>query len=216
MIAWIGTGPRRRGAADDVREPDLRPPAGARPARNIAAGVALLCGAVLAVTATAAEGVLGPHDATTTPVIPKAGPDRAAPPVLAQVDRDMVVSPVPPAALPPLVRQAPKSIPVPPATVAEAAVPVAAPPAAAKPAATTRATVPPGTAPAAPDVETQPDASAQRRFTSRPDDTQTSRSAPSDQTAPPHRGWDRESDSGGLGATVSRTAESLASTLGLR
>lgn len=217
LIAWIGTDARRYGTANSVREPELRPPASTRPARNTAASVALVCGAVLAVTASATEGILGPSDATTAPVIPQAGPDQAAPPVPAkQVDQDMVVSPVPVpvpvAALPALVRQAPKSIPVPPATeqVAEAAAPVAAPPAAAKP-------VPPVTAPraAAPRVTTQPDASAQRHITSKPDDTRTS---PADRTA--HSGQQstsgRGSRSGGLGPTLNRTTGSLGSALGLR
>ncbi len=214
LIAWIGTHPRRGNnaatAAEGAGEPDLRPPASAGSARKVAASVALVCGAVIAVTASTTEGILGPRDTTTTPVSPQAGPGRApdqtapglaAHPVPAmQVEKNMAFSPAPAAAQPRVARQAPKSIPVPPATeqVAEAA---AAPPAAAP-----RATAPRTTAPR---VRTQPDASAQRRTTSRSD---TPRTSPSRQRSTSDRG----SRSGGLGPTVDRTTDSLGSTLGVR
>ena len=201
LIAWIGADTNRYGTANGRREPDLRSPASTQPARAAAASVALVCGAVLAVTASVTEGGLGPLDATTAPVIPQASPDQAVSPVPAkQVDRDRAASPVPAAVLPPLIRQAPKSIPVPPATE----------PVAAKPVAIARVAVPPVTAPRAADprVTTQPDASASRR----PDVPQTS---PSDRTSPSSQ-QGRGSSSGGLGSTVNRTAGSLGSALGLR
>lgn len=228
LIAWIGTHPHRynNATAEGASEPDLRPPASTGPARKVAASVALVCGAVIAVTASTTEGILGPHDTTTTPVIPQAGPaprapDQTAPglatlPVPAkQVEKNMAFSPAPAAAQVGVVRQAPKSIPVPPATeqVAEVA---AAPPAAVPPAPAPRAAAPPATAPratapraTAPRVRTQPDASAQRRTTSRSDATRTS---PSRQRSTSDRG----SRSGDLGSTVNRTTDSLGSTLGVR
>lgn len=225
LIAWIGTHPRRcnnAAAAEGAYEPDLRPPASAGPARKVAASVALICGAVLAVTASTTEGILGPRDTTTTPVIPQAGAGHSAPgqtapgqtapglaehPVPAlQVDKNMAFAPAPAAAEPQVVRQAPKSIPVPPAmeqaaAAAAAAKPVAAKPPASRPATAPRAAVPP--------ARTQPDASAQRRTTSKPD---ADRSSHSRQRSNPDRG----SRSGGLGPTVDRTTDSLGSTLGLR
>lgn len=216
LIAWIGTHNRQssNAAATAVGvRPELRPPASTRPARNVAASVALLCGAVLAVAATTTQGVLGPHDAATTPVIPQARPGLAAPnqtapnlaepPVPAkQVDQSMAFVPAPPpaAARPAVVRQAPRSIPVPPAA-ATAAKPAAVPPAARPPVTVPRT---------APRAKAQPDTPAQRRSTSTPDGTRTSHS--DQRSASSSRG----SRSGGLGPTVNRTAESLGSTLGLR
>jgi hypothetical protein len=200
LIAWIGTDPRRCDAAtaEGGRKPDLRPPARFRSTRNVAAGVALVCGAILAVMASTTEAVLAPREATTPPVIQQ--DHQAAPPIPAQqVDPNPVASPPPAATQQAVVRQAPQSIPVPPVTEHTAQT---ATPAPAEPTAAVRR------------VRTQPEASAQRRVTIKPDVTSTSPSTQashSSQNSPS----DREARSG-LGSTLDQVTEPLGSTLGLR
>ena len=206
LIAWIGTDPRRRSAttatAEGGHKHAPRSPASFRSARNVVASVALICGAVLAVTLSATEAVLAPRGATTPPVISQ--DHQAAPPVPAkQVDPHPMVSPLPAAAQPAPVRQAPQSIPVLPETEHDAQT---ATPAAVEQAPAEQATVP--------RVRTQPDAVAQQRVTTKPDDTPTSsstRAAHSSQRSPSAR-----EARPGLGSTVNRATESLGSTLGLR
>ncbi|MDQ5855469.1 MAG: hypothetical protein M3302_03950 [Actinomycetota bacterium] len=197
MIAWIGT---------DRREPDLRPSSNSRSARNVVASVALACGAVLAVTVSTAAGVLGPRDATTAPTIPQDHPVPAN-----QVGSNTVLPPVPAAAQPAVVRQAPQSIPVAPATenaaenvpedVAEAAQPAVAP----RPVTERQAAVP--------RVRSQPDAPAKRRNADVP------RTSPSTRDSRSSQRHDRDSTRGersGLGSTLKRTTDSVESGVGLR
>ncbi|HVE96331.1 MAG TPA: hypothetical protein VNA67_05040 [Pseudonocardiaceae bacterium] len=192
MIAWIGT---------DRREPDLRPSSNYRSARNIVASVALACGAVLAITVSTAAEVLGPRDATTPPTIPQNDPVPAN-----QVSPNAVLPPMP-AAAQPAVRQAPQSIPVPPAPenvpedVAEPTQPPAAPP----PVTQRQAAVP--------RVRSQPD--AQRRNADVPRTSPSTRDSRSSR----RQHSDRESARGErsrLGSTLNRTKESVESGLGGR
>jgi hypothetical protein len=198
LIAWIGT---------DRREPDLRPSSNYRSARNIVASVALACGAVLAVTVSTAAEVLGPRDATTTPTIPHDHPVPAN-----QLGPNAVLPPDPAAAQPAMVRQAPQSIPVPPATedVAEATQPPAAPqaPAAARPPVAERQA-------AVPRVRNQPGAPAQRRNADVPRTSPSTRDSRSSQRPRSDRDSARGERSG-LGSTLNRTRESVESGLGAR
>lgn len=211
LIAWLGT---------DRGEPDLQPPSNSRSARTVAT-VALACGAVVAVTVSTAAGVLGPRDATTPAAIPQDHPVPAN-----QVSPNAALPPMPAAAQPAVVRQAPQSIPVPPApeNVAEDVpgdVDEATPPAAVR-----RAPVAPAAAPspvtkrraAVPRVKSQPDAPTQRRNTGKPDVPRTSpstRDSRSSQRPPSDRREFREERSK-LGSTLERTTESVESGLGLR
>jgi hypothetical protein len=216
LIAWIGTDPRRHSAtaatAEGGHKHAPRSPASFRSARNVVASVALICGAVLAVTVSATKAVLAPRGATTPPAISQ--DHQAAPPVPAkQVDPHPMVSPLPAAAQPAPVRQAPQSIPVLPETEhdAQTATPVAVEQAAVEQAPAKQA---PAKQAAVPRVRTQPDAVAQQRVRTKPDDTPTSsstRAAHSSQRSPSAR-----EARPGLGSTVNRATESLGSTLGLR
>lgn len=221
LIAWIGADAHPYRAAgspgDCVREPGLLVTARSRSTGNVAAGVALVCGTVLAVTATTTQEIVGPLDATTSPVIPQARPGQAGlnqtgpPAPVNQVDPKPVVAPVPAATRPAVIRQAPMSIPVPPATervAEEAAAPPAAapaPPAAASPASRSDAAR----------VRTQPDAPAQPRIRSESDVTRRSPSTRTSQSSQRSTS-DRGSRSGGLEPTLNRATGSLGSTLGLR
>jgi type IV secretory pathway VirB10-like protein len=195
LIAWIGT---------DRGEPDLQPSSNSRSAINIVASVVLACGAVVAVTVSTAAEVLGPRDATT---IPQDHPVPAT-----QVGPNAVLPPVPAAAQPAVVRQAPQSIPVPPATedVAEATQPPAAPqaPAAAPPPVTERQA-------AVPRVRSRPDAPAQRRNADAPRTSQSTRESGSSQRPPSDRDSARGERSR-LGSTLKRTTDSVESGLGAR
>ncbi|MDQ4009482.1 MAG: hypothetical protein M3228_02005 [Actinomycetota bacterium] len=214
MIAWIGT---------DRREPDLRPPSNSRSARNVVASVALACGAVLTVTVSTAAEVLGPRDASTTPTIPQEhGPAHPVP--ANQVGPIPVLPPLPAAAQPAVVRQAPQSIPVPPATESPAEI---TQPAVAPPAAVQRGPVAPAAAPppvtqrqaAVPWVRNRPDAPAQRDVTSKPDAPRTSpstRDSRSRQRPPSAREESAREERSELGSMVERTTESVESGLGLR
>jgi hypothetical protein len=203
LIAWIGTDPRRRSAtAEGGHKHAPRSPASFRAARNVVASVALICGAVLAVTVSATEAVLAPRGATTPPVTSQ--DHQAAPPVPAkQVDPHPMVSPLPAAAQPAPVRQAPQSIPVLPETEHDAQT--------ATPAAVEQA---PAEQAAVPRVRTQPEAVAQQRITTKPDDTPTSSSTPAAHSS--QRSPSAREARPGLGSTVNRATESLGSTLGLR
>lgn len=206
LIAWIGT---------DRREPDLHPPSNSRSARNIVASVALACGAVVAVTVSTAAEVLGPREATTPPTIPQEQPIPAN-----QVGPTAVLPPMPAAAQPAAVRQAPQSIPDPHVTenIAED-VPENAPEKVA--AATRPAAVPPPVTErqaAVPRVRSQPDAPAQRRNAGKADVPRTSpstRDSRSRQRPPSERGGSREERSG-LHSTLKRTTDSVESGVGLR
>ncbi len=232
LIAWIGTDSQRCSTTNSVYQADLPPPASSRPVRNVAASVALACGAVLAVAVGTTEVVLGPPEATTPQALPQdhltypgdttyPGPDptgpnptgsyQAAPPVAAQqVDPDPVTSPAPAAAHPPVVRQAPQSTPVPPASK-QVAEPAAASrqPAAVQPEAQPQVAAPRVTAPR---DRTQREASSQPRITKKPNAARTSPSTRRPSSNPPSGRGDRPS----LGSTLNRTTGSLESTLGLR
>ncbi|MGH3936503.1 MAG: hypothetical protein ACRDS1_16255 [Pseudonocardiaceae bacterium] len=187
----------------------MPPPAGSRPARHVAASVALACGAALAVTAGATEVIISPREATTPQAIPQdhatypgttypgfnstepdpAGPTPAAPPLaVQQADPDPVTSPAPDAGRSAVVRQPPQSIPVPPAPkqVAEPT--------------------------AVPRRETQREASSQPRITKKPHVARTSPPTRRPSSNPPAGRGDRPS----LGSTLNRATESLESKLGLR
>jgi hypothetical protein len=200
LIAWIGT---------DRREPDLRPSSNSRHARNVVAGVALACGAVVAVTVGTAAEVLGPRDATTPPAIP---PDQPIP--ANQVGPNTMLPPVPAAAQSAVVRQAPQSIPVPPApeeVTEEVAEDVAEPtqPAVTPPPVTQRQA-------AAPRVRSQPDAPAQRRNADVPRTSPSTRDARSGQRSPSDRGESGGQERSRLDSTLKRTTGSVESGLGVR
>ncbi len=202
LIAWIGT---------DRREPDLRPPANSRSARNIVASVALACSAVVAVTVSTAAGVLGPRNATTSPTVPQDDPVPAN-----QVGPNAVLPPIPAAAQPAVVHQAPPSIPVPSAperlaaNVAENVVPEATQPAAAPRPVTERQA-------AVPRVRSQPNAPAQRRNARKSDVPRTS---PSTRDSRSNERSDRRGSArherSGLGSTLKRTTDPVDSGLSLR
>lgn len=207
LIAWLGT---------DRGEPDLRRPSNSRSARTVAS-VALACGAVVAVTVSTAAGVLGPRDATTPPTIPQDHPAPAN-----QVGPNAVLPPMPAAAQPAVVRQAPQSIPVPPAPENVAGnVAETTPPAAVRRAPVETAAAPPPVVKrqaAVPRVKSQPDAPAQRRKAGKPDVPRTSpstRDSRSSQRPPSDRRESREERSK-LGSTLERTTDSVESGLGLR
>lgn len=200
LIAWIGA---------DRREPDLRPSANSRSARKVVASVALACSAVLAVTVSTAAEVLGPRDATTTPTIPQDHPVPAN-----EVGPNPVLPPVPAAAQPAAVRQAPQSIPVPPATedlaenVPAAERPAPQAPAAAPPPVTKREA-------AVPRARKQPGVPAQRRNADVPRTSPSTRDSRSSQRPRSDRDSARGERSG-LGSTLNRTRESVESGLGSR
>jgi hypothetical protein len=202
LIAWIGTDPRwGSAAATRERRHDRRAPANFRSARNVVASVALVCGAVLAVTVSTTQAVLGPHEATTPPV--SSQEHQAEPPVSAQqADPKPMVSPIPAAAQPAPARQAPQSLSVLPAPkhVAQTATP---------------APLEQAAAPAAvPHAGTQPDALAQRRTTTKSD--VTPRSGATQGSRSGQRSPSAREERSGLGSTLDRTTGFLGSTLGLR
>ena len=210
LIAWIGT---------DRREPYLRPPSNSRYARNVVAGVALACGAVVAVTVSTAAEVLGPRDAATPPTVPQAPPIPAD-----QVSPNPVLPPMPTAAQPAVVRQVPQSIPVPPATadISKDVSEATAPPAAVRRAPAAPAAAPPPVAErqaALPPVRSQPVAPAQRRNAEKSDVPRTAlstRDARSSQRSSSDRRESSREERSGLGSTLERTTDSLESGLGLR
>jgi hypothetical protein len=126
LIAWIGADARRCSTTAATlsrrHEIDLPPSATVGPARAAVAGLVLICGTVLAATASISEGLLEPREAALRPVVPAdldTQPDQQAPPMRPQQVQPMPVDPPAPTAGgsggTSVVRQAPQFIPVPPA-----------------------------------------------------------------------------------------------------